>query len=109
MTEHDKLLARQEYDCGVTHETVLINANAYFLDSNRITIGNRVLIGLDVKFYCSEHSPDAQKRFAKRKEGSIYVVFTTRPKKLKIFWKYKNSENIGWIVKSSGHNSCNKT
>lgn len=58
---------------------VLINANAYFLDSNLIKIGDRVLIGPDVKFYCGEHNIDAKKRFAKRSDGSSYVISTTRP------------------------------
>lgn len=58
---------------------VLINANANFLDANLVTIGDRVLIGPDVKFYCGEHSIDASKRFGKRSDGSSYVISTTRP------------------------------
>ena len=58
---------------------VLINANANFLDANLVTIGDRVLIGPDVKFYCGEHSIDASKRFGNRSDGSSYVISTTRP------------------------------
>ncbi|KAF0500912.1 sugar O-acetyltransferase [Pediococcus acidilactici] len=58
---------------------VLINADANFLDANLVTIGDRVLIGPDVKFYCGEHSIDASKRFGKRSDGSSYVISTTRP------------------------------
>lgn len=58
---------------------VLINANANFLDANLVTIGDRVLIGPDVKFYCGEHSIDASKCFGKRSDGNSYVISTTRP------------------------------
>ncbi|WP_289089149.1 maltose acetyltransferase domain-containing protein [uncultured Veillonella sp.] len=42
---------------------VFINDGCNFLDSNRIMIGNRVLIGPDTKLYCGEHALDASQRF----------------------------------------------
>ena len=58
---------------------VTINMNCTFLDSNLITIGDRTLIAPDVKIYCGEHSMDASKRFGTRKDGTNYLISTTRP------------------------------
>ncbi|WP_286121070.1 sugar O-acetyltransferase [Pediococcus pentosaceus] len=58
---------------------VLINTNCNFQDSNLIAIGDRVLIGPDVKFYCGEHALDARKRFGVREDGTRYAITTTRP------------------------------
>nr|WP_240332220.1 sugar O-acetyltransferase [Pediococcus pentosaceus] len=60
-------------------DDVLINTNCNFQDSNLITIGDRVLVGPDVKFYCGEHALDARQRFGVREDGSRYVITTTRP------------------------------
>lgn len=56
-----------------------INGNCFFQDSNLITLGDRVIIAPDTKFYCGEHSLDATKRFGKRADGSRYLVTYTQP------------------------------
>ena len=53
--------------------------NCTFLDSNLITIGNRVLIAPDVKLYCGEHSVNAAERFGTREDGTKYLISTTKP------------------------------
>ena len=40
-----------------------INDNVRFQDSNLITLGDRVIVAPDVKFYCGEHAIDAQQRW----------------------------------------------
>lgn len=60
-------------------DNVTINMNCTFLDSNLITIGDRVLIAPDVKIYCGEHSIDADKRFGVREDGTKYLISITRP------------------------------
>ncbi|ERL44209.1 hexapeptide repeat-containing transferase [Lactiplantibacillus paraplantarum] len=52
-------------------DDVFINGNCYFQDSNRITLGNRVIIAPDTKFYCGQHSLDARKRFGIRSDGVV--------------------------------------
>lgn len=58
---------------------VFINGNCFFQDSNLISLGDRVIIAPDTKFYCGQHSLDATKRFGTRKDGSHYLVTTTAP------------------------------
>ena len=60
-------------------DNVTINMNCTFLDSNLITIGDRVLIAPDVKMYCGEHAVSAAERFGTRDDGSKYLISTTRP------------------------------
>lgn len=60
-------------------DDVFINGNCSFQDSNKITLGNRVIIAPDTKFYCGEHSLDASKRFGKRADGSNYLISYTEP------------------------------
>lgn len=60
-------------------DDVFINGNCYFQDSNRITLGNRVIIAPDTKFYCGQHSLDARKRFGIRSDGSRYLITHTAP------------------------------
>lgn len=60
-------------------DNVFINGNCYFQDSNRITLGDCVIIAPDTKFYCGQHSLDATKRFATRQDGSHYLITTTAP------------------------------
>ena len=60
-------------------DNVTINMNCTFLDSNLITIGDRVLIAPDVKMYCGEHAINATERFGTREDGSKYLISTTRP------------------------------
>lgn len=61
---------------------VFINGNCFFQDSNLISLGDRVIIAPDTKFYCGQHSLDATKRFGTRKDGSHYLVTTTAPIKV---------------------------
>ncbi|WP_338208977.1 sugar O-acetyltransferase [Lactiplantibacillus paraxiangfangensis] len=60
-------------------DDVFINGNCFFQDSNRITLGDRVIIAPDTKFYCGEHSLDATKRFGTRPDGSRYLITYTEP------------------------------
>lgn len=60
-------------------DDVFINGNCFFQDSNKITLGDRVIIAPDTKFYCGEHSLDATKRFGVRPDGSRYLVTYTKP------------------------------
>lgn len=56
-----------------------INGNCYFQDSNLITLGDRVIVAPDTKFYCGEHSIDASHRFGVREDGSHYLITHTEP------------------------------
>lgn len=58
---------------------VFINGNCYFQDSNQITLGDRVIIAPDTKFYCGEHAMDAKKRFGTRADGNHYLITYTEP------------------------------
>lgn len=60
-------------------QDVFINDGANFQDSNLITIGDRVLIGPDAKFYCGGHSLDASQRFGTRPDGTPYIISYTKP------------------------------
>ncbi|MFC6260174.1 DapH/DapD/GlmU-related protein [Levilactobacillus fujinensis] len=60
-------------------DDVFINGNCTFQDSNRITLGNRVIIAPDVKLYCGGHSLDATQRFGTRPDGTRYLITTTKP------------------------------
>ncbi len=60
-------------------DDVFINSGCNFLDSNLITIGDRVLFGPDVKLYCGEHSLNAMERFGTREDGTPYIVSYTKP------------------------------
>ncbi|WP_125681684.1 DapH/DapD/GlmU-related protein [Levilactobacillus yonginensis] len=60
-------------------DDVFINGNCTFQDSNKITLGSRVIIAPDTKFYCGAHSLDATQRFGVRPDGSRYLVTYTKP------------------------------
>lgn len=60
-------------------DDVFINGNCFFQDSNLITLGDRVIIAPDTKFYCGQHDLDATKRFGTREDGSHYLITTTAP------------------------------
>ncbi|MGX6428515.1 DapH/DapD/GlmU-related protein [Levilactobacillus yonginensis] len=60
-------------------DDVFINGNCTFQDSNKITLGNRVIIAPDTKFYCGAHSLDATQRFGVRPDGSCYLITYTKP------------------------------
>lgn len=56
-----------------------INDNVRFQDSNLITLGDRVIIAPDVKFYCGEHAVDASKRWGRYENGQKYLISFTEP------------------------------
>lgn len=60
-------------------DDVFINGNCTFQDSNRITLGNRVIIAPDTKLHCGAHALDATKRFGTRADGSHYLITYTKP------------------------------
>lgn len=60
-------------------DDVFINGNCTFQDSNRITLGDRVIIAPDTKLYCGAHALDASKRFGTRPDGSKYLITYTKP------------------------------
>lgn len=56
-----------------------INDNVRFQDSNLITLGDRVIVAPDVKFYCGEHAIDAQQRWRSYENGKKYLISFTEP------------------------------
>ncbi|WP_425334140.1 sugar O-acetyltransferase [Lactobacillus helveticus] len=56
-----------------------INDNVRFQNSNLITLGDRVIIAPDVKFYCGEHAIDATKRWDTYENGQKYLISFTVP------------------------------
>ncbi|AVK63805.1 transferase [Lactobacillus sp. CBA3606] len=60
-------------------DDVFINGNCTFQDSNRITLGDRVVIAPDTKLYCGGHALDARQRFGTRADGSKYLITMTKP------------------------------
>ena len=44
-----------------------------------ITLGDRVIIAPDVKFYCGEHAIDATKRWGTYDNGQKYLISFTEP------------------------------
>ncbi|QLL74006.1 sugar O-acetyltransferase [Lactobacillus crispatus] len=56
-----------------------INDNVRFQDSNLITLGDRVIVAPDVKFYCGEHAIDAQQRWGSYENGKKYLISFTEP------------------------------
>ncbi|WP_318766438.1 maltose acetyltransferase domain-containing protein [Lactiplantibacillus carotarum] len=60
-------------------DDVFINGNCFFQDANQITLGDRVIVAPDTKFYCGQHDLDARKRFGVRPDGSRYLVTKTAP------------------------------
>ncbi len=57
----------------IGNDTV-ININCTFLDAADIKIGNRVLIGPDVKLYTTFHPLHTDERFRTSKEGNYYLT-----------------------------------
>lgn len=71
---------RVDYGKNISIGTdVVINMNCTLLDTGKITIGNQVLIGPDVKIYTALHPKEANSRFAKDKNGATYVVTLAAP------------------------------
>ena len=59
---------------------VIINMNCTFLDNNKITIGNNVLIAPDVKIYTATHPTFPQERIHNHpKPGEQYFEMTAHP------------------------------
>ncbi|MCC4399587.1 sugar O-acetyltransferase [Limosilactobacillus reuteri] len=56
-----------------------INDGCRFQDANLITLGDRVVIAPDCKFYCGNHAIDANKRYGTRKNGDSYLISYTKP------------------------------
>ena len=57
---------------------VFVNYNCVFLDSNRITIGDNILIGPAVQIYTATHPIDAQERFQPSDDDPELMQYTTR-------------------------------
>jgi maltose O-acetyltransferase len=57
---------------------VFVNYNCVFLDCNRITIGDNILIGPAVQVYTATHSIDAQERFQPSDDDPESTQYTTR-------------------------------
>ena len=60
-------------------DDVVINLNCTFLDTNKIVIGSRVLIGPDVKIYTATHPINSNERFQKKANKDTYVVTMAKP------------------------------
>ena len=60
-------------------DDVVINLNCTFLDTNKIIIGSRVLIGPDVKIYTATHPMNSNERFQKKSNKDTYVATMARP------------------------------
>lgn len=55
-------------------DDTVINLNCTFLDAAEIHIGNRVLIGPDVKIYTTFHTTDAAERFVRSDKGNCFLT-----------------------------------
>lgn len=66
-----------DYGCNIfVGDNVLINMNCTFLDTNKVVIGDRVLIAPDVKFYTAGHPTEGVERFRDLGDGLGWnVVF----------------------------------
>lgn len=69
-----------DFGCNIyTGDNVFINQNCTFLDTNIITIGERVLIGPDVKIYAASHSCKAKERYYNLEDGKAIIVTSSKP------------------------------
>lgn len=67
------------YGCNISiGNDTFINMNCTFLDSGHITVGERCLIGPDVKIYTSSH-PTAPPRHFTDENGRLQIINFTRP------------------------------
>jgi maltose O-acetyltransferase len=57
---------------------VFVNYNCVFIDCNRITIGDNILIGPAVQIYTATHPIDAQERFQPSDDDPESTQYTTR-------------------------------
>ena len=63
---------------------VFINYNCIFLDSNKITIGDNVLIGPGVHIYCASHPIKAADRICRDPDGGRQTYYRTQSKPVSI-------------------------
>lgn len=71
---------RVDFGCNIfTGDNVLINQNCTFLDTNKITIGERVLIAPDVKIYTADHPVRAKERYYDIGGGNAYICTSSKP------------------------------
>lgn len=56
-----------------------VNMHCTFLDTGRITIGDRTLLGPDVKIYTAIHPMDCADRFWREPDGTVAVKTRTLP------------------------------
>ena len=69
-----------DYGCNIEiGKNSIINMNCTFLDTNKIVIGDNVLIAPDVKIYTAFHPIKVDKRFKKDKNGNTYLVTAALP------------------------------
>lgn len=70
---------RVDFGCNITiGDDVLINQNCTILDTNRVSIGDRVLIGPDVKIYTATHPIDGIERCV-LSDGKARIVTLAKP------------------------------
>lgn len=71
---------RVDFGCNIyTGDNVLINQNCTFLDTNKIIIGERVLIAPDVKIYTATHPIRANERYYDIGGGNAYISTSSKP------------------------------
>lgn len=71
---------RVDFGCNIyTGDNVLINQNCTFLDTNKITIGERVLIAPDVKIYTATHPLNAKERYYETDDGCVHIQDMAKP------------------------------
>lgn len=72
-----------DYGCHISvGENVIINMNCTFLDTGEITIGDRILIGPDVKIYTATHPMSARERFISNNLGDMEIRTKAVPVKI---------------------------
>jgi maltose O-acetyltransferase len=62
----------------VIGNNVFVNYNCVFLDCNRITIGDNILIGPAVQIYTATHPLDAQERFQPSEDDPASTRYSTQ-------------------------------
>lgn len=71
---------RVDFGCNIyLGNHVLINQNCTFLDTNKIIIGDRVLIAPDVKFFTATHPIKASERFFIDKNHQLMIATSAKP------------------------------
>lgn len=71
---------RVDFGCNIeTGDNVLINQNCTILDTNRVIIGDRVLIAPDVKIYAADHPTEGAQRCIDVGGGKARIVTVAKP------------------------------